>query len=98
MSERRLANLEAIFQSVVDLPPEERERVLAERCGSDDELRGTVERLLANHNRGIGDFLQAPTRPAATPTSAREVSLPFRVGHYEIVRKLGEGGMGDPDY
>ena len=40
-----------VFLASVELPPADRERYLADRCGSDHELREAVERLLAAHEQ-----------------------------------------------
>jgi serine/threonine protein kinase len=38
----------------------------------------------------------APPREIAAPSASSDPGLPFaRLGHYEIVRKIGRGGMGD---
>ena len=68
MDQATLKKAEEIFQVVVDLPAEQRAPVLADRCAGQANLREFVERLLANHEAGMGTFMRAPvfTPPPAT--------------------------------
>jgi WD40 repeat protein len=57
-----------------------------------------VGRLLARDaclhaNQGAAAFLNSPLERSLQPALA-SVALPSRIGHYRIVRLLGEGGMG----
>jgi len=54
---------------------------------ADESVRAEALRLLADHE-GAGAFLEEP--PAIPPPPPP----PQRVGHYEIIEPLGEGGMG----
>lgn len=80
----------------------EQNELLDRLCGGNVELRRRVERLLAAHN-GPDDFLDHPVVPIASEDDAD--SLAFltpspspgalgRLGHYEIRRVVGRGGMG----
>jgi hypothetical protein len=60
MNGEQLKKAQAIFEAVADLPAPQRGPILDERCGGDEELRAFVEQLLASHDQGLGDFLQAP--------------------------------------
>ena len=60
MTEQILIQAEAIFQAAVDLPAADRRGILAERCGTDQELRSLVEDLLHHHDSGMPGFLEAP--------------------------------------
>lgn len=76
-------DLEALFNEVADLELDAAERYLDSACAGKPVLRAAVERLLA-HDRALpGDFL--------LPNELRESS---KVGRYRILRRLGEGGMG----
>jgi len=87
MSGVRQKKAELIFQEVVALSPGMRSSVLAERCDGNRELRTFVEQLLASDDSGMGDFLR---RPLYQPEVER---VPLRIGRYEIVRRIGQGGM-----
>lgn len=79
-----------LFQEVCDLDPAERERRLRDLC-SEPELRDAVAAMIEADGRpstfgvtGLG------MRVLATD----EAELPARIGPFEIVALLGEGGMG----
>jgi tetratricopeptide (TPR) repeat protein len=76
---------EAIFQDLVGRPPELYADLLEARCGSRQDLRSEVERLLRASDDVMGDFMRCPVGEAAPPQ---------RVGRYWIERQIGEGGMG----
>jgi serine/threonine protein kinase len=77
----------AIFEQAADLTESARVDFLREACAGDEPLRRRVLRLLAAHDK-LGAFLDV-----APVWNAGEAD-PRSVGKYEIVRKLGEGGMG----
>jgi serine/threonine protein kinase/Tfp pilus assembly protein PilF len=89
--------VEELFESALDLPPEQRESFLAGNCGEDLELYSHVDAMLAadeNENSldsGVGDL-------GAAALLARESELDRnigrRIGNYKIVREIGRGGMG----
>lgn len=82
---------EAIFHEIAGAPPEKRGALLTERCAGDAVLRQLVERLLAHDDSGMGSFL-SPLGAADGPQD--ELPPPSRIGHYDILAKIGEGGMG----
>jgi serine/threonine protein kinase/tetratricopeptide (TPR) repeat protein len=85
--------LRQIFREVADIPPEERERILAERR-IPVEIRAEVESLLSYDSasgesltRRVSDVAQEALHWCNGPIS-REC------GAYRLVRLLGSGGMG----
>jgi WD40 repeat protein/predicted Ser/Thr protein kinase len=105
MAEDRQDRVKALFHQAADLPLGEQRALLDAACSDDPALRAQVERLLGEDARLRGDgvaaaFLDSPVvRPATEPTllappPAAVRALPPRVGHYRVVRLLGEGGMG----
>jgi tetratricopeptide (TPR) repeat protein/predicted Ser/Thr protein kinase len=80
---------------VADLDPEQRRAFLVEQCAGDAELRAAVEHLLSFDAKAQSapDFLHSPADDirAALPTLG---TVPAFIGHYRVVRCLGEGGMG----
>ncbi len=97
----------SIFRELVELPECERVAWFEARCGPDEELRITVERLLAADSRPAGPlddraalFDAHPgdrfehTEVVAGPRQDNEARLGQHVGAYRLVKLLGHGGMG----
>jgi serine/threonine protein kinase len=93
-----------ILSSALELQPFDRTAFLNRACGPDEALRAEVESLLAASEQSA--FLDRPAElpvegvdldatVTITPTTSG-TGLPSgtRIGHYEIIRKIGEGGMG----
>ncbi|CAM2069719.1 Non-specific serine/threonine protein kinase [Sulfidibacter corallicola] len=78
--------VERIFGEAGELPFEQRAAYLDEACEGDASLRAEVESLLA-----IGEAELAVFRKPLFDCSLKPGQ---RLGRYEIVRKLGQGGMG----
>jgi serine/threonine protein kinase len=81
------ARCRAIFDAVIDLPAAERARAVDIECDGDPALRAIVRRLLAA-DAAAGGFL----RPL--PDWKANDAIESQVGEYTLIRKLGEGGMG----
>lgn len=75
-----------IVGAALEMPASERRRFADEACGSDAGLRADVERLLAQESGS----LESPLAGLRTPELREGQAL----GHYRVVRKLGQGGMG----
>lgn len=78
---------------VIDLAPRERELLLEKECAGDAELRAAVEKLvkgeeLVKREESGTDILQR------VDLALQQNAPPERIGHYKIVRVVGEGGMG----
>ncbi len=90
-----------IFRRILDLPAEERRGAVEHACGSNEELRSQVERLveydqasgvfseenLDGRREQIEQILDSGESLVAGP-------MPAKIGDYKIVRRLGQGGMG----
>jgi TolB-like protein/tetratricopeptide (TPR) repeat protein len=96
--------IKAVFLEAVELSPDERDAFLARACGADTGLRSEVESLLAAHD-DERPFLDAPAVAGAAhalsaefdetqPTAAR-LQPGTRIGQYEVIERLGSGGMGE---
>jgi tetratricopeptide (TPR) repeat protein len=92
MSPRLRPEVEAVFAGAIEQPETELESFLARECGGNPMLRAEVETLLRNY-RAAGDFLE-PRAPCASEATKTGPVLPDRIGHYQIIRLVGEGGMG----
>jgi serine/threonine protein kinase len=99
----------ALFESAIDLSTSAQKALLDRECGGDINLRHQVERLLEMDRNAApralippknADALQ-PTqevgnpwlRPSNTPSDDGPVPGNL-LGHYELIRELGRGGMG----
>ena len=96
LTPERWAQVQHLFNQVVDLDEEARAARLDQACAGDPQLRREVESLLAAYAKA--DALLQPLDYIAGPlpsSVAEEVSrVGTRVGHYEVLEKLGGGGMG----
>ena len=102
MTPDRSQRVEEIFQAVVALTPEERERYLCVACNDDVTLKQDIEeRLLLHDSAATGQTsfspYSAPTGPPLWKTDQTEDIDPLigrRLGAYKIERQIGRGGMG----
>jgi len=93
---KRMKNLRAIFLKALEIEDrEQRNAYLDEACSGDNKLRTDVEALLKAHEKA-GDFLESPPVGAnVTLDSPSPIERPgTRIGHYELLELIGEGGMG----
>ena len=89
MTPERFRHIRNLFEAVVERPPDTRGTFLAEACAADADLQAEVERLLAAHRHDT-DMLPAP---AILPENPQRLEG-RRIGPYEILREIGQGGMG----
>lgn len=59
MFPERWQQIEEIFQAAIDLPENERESFISEKCGSDESLRAEVQKLVASAD-SAADFIESP--------------------------------------
>jgi serine/threonine protein kinase/formylglycine-generating enzyme required for sulfatase activity len=96
----------ALFDAVVDLPPDERRQYLDQHC-PEPPVRQMLERLLA-----ADAIVHQPSSPdpachfpppcpdgervpdTVDPPESQRAPLPSHIGRYRVVRTLGEGGFG----
>jgi len=91
MDTARWTRVRSLLERALDVDDAERAAWVAAECGGDRELRRDVEALLASDARA-GTF-----DPPDGASLARALAVPTqgaRIGPYELVRRLGEGGMG----
>ncbi|MGB8010596.1 MAG: serine/threonine-protein kinase [Terriglobales bacterium] len=88
----RWLRIEHIFYAALELQ-DGREAFLDEACGGDSELRKEVDSLLRSAGQTMG-FLHEPVLQAAQQITAEEELSGKRIGSYQLLRLLGEGGMG----
>lgn len=96
MDPDRWARAKAVFHAALDRPREEREEFVRRMCSDDSAVYAEVASLLASHRSD--DFLEVPA--AACEAEAGEIDDEIaglaggRLGPYEVMSRLGQGGMG----
>ena len=97
MTPEKYEKVAHLYHAALDLPRERRSPFLADACAADESLRLEVESLLAA-NEAAGDFILTSAMSVAARAIAREEDggmLTGRVGAYDIVSLIGQGGMGE---
>jgi serine/threonine-protein kinase len=91
----RYHQAEKMFHEVLALAPDQRAAFLDSACAADTELRAEVESLLAAYEQ-VDQYLDEPLMKAVTrllpESEAEQVQA---IGHYQILRMIGKGGMGE---
>ena len=83
-----------IFHAAVEKSGQELPAFLDTACGEDSALRGKVERLLGSHERTSGILDQAQGDAALSHEDLQDPLIGERIGPYQVVNAIGEGGMG----
>lgn len=91
LSEAQRRRVETVFGDAADLPTEQRDEYVRAECGDDAAVRAEVLALLAALNDGT---LAELNTGAMTQQAASVAGIPTRIGAFEIVRPLGDGGFG----
>src|SRR2546423_578220 len=79
--------VKAVLAAALERAPDERDHYLNQVC-VEQSMRSEVESLLAAHSQAANDFLETPDDDADVLPNG------MRLGPYEIVALLGQGGMG----
>ena len=111
MNENRWQQIEDLYHQALRRRPDERERFLSEACVGDDALRSEVLSLISYDDRAENFLKRPPMEVAATKLAQDlptvEVSGPAATSfsselipggmlrHFRILRKIGQGGMGE---
>jgi tetratricopeptide (TPR) repeat protein len=87
----RFLQIEAVFSEALEVPQEQRDDLLAARCGGDQAMIEEVRSLL---NACEAEELRAASEKREQGGSQQDRMKRQRIGPYEIDRLLGRGGMG----
>ena len=86
----------ALFHSALELPAQERASYLRQQTDVDEEIYGEVESLLAAQPQAEGFLSESPADPRQVTEQRPPMLLPgTRVDHFEILTRVGAGGMGE---
>ena len=84
--------VQELFHSAADLPPNERDRFLEQACVGDPALLENVRSMIEEDARSASmldrEVAQVARRVLDEPLDQ------LQIGHYHLLRVLGEGGMG----
>lgn len=90
MTPERWQQVDRLLEQALEIEPHGRGAFLDEACQGDGTLRQEVESLLSAHGKAEGFTEAGPMRTPAKRMGAEGRQL----GHYQILSRLGEGGMG----
>jgi serine/threonine protein kinase len=88
MTPERWQKIQEVFAGVLEQKPAERASYLNKVC-TDTSVRLQVERMVAAHEQGDSGFLEPPA-----VGSDDVLKSGTKLGPYEILSRLGAGGMG----
>lgn len=96
----RRRQVESICDVALSRSGEARTAYVRAVCGDDHQLRREVESLLANANEAEGllaepmGAMAARIMDASAPAAAMTLHPGSRIGPYEVLSRVGSGGMG----
>ena len=97
MNSQRWSQIEEIFHTALKCEITERQAYITRACGGDTQLQQEVESLIASYDRP-GEFLESVQLSAGLTLFAAlrsELQAGEIIGPYTILRRIGQGGMGD---
>ncbi len=97
MNSERWQKVKGLFDAVVELAPQERKQLLDNACNGNAQLRRDVENLLVSFEETESFMEQPAAAEVASVIIKKDSQLEAgkSLGHYEIIRQIGAGGMGE---
>src|SRR5215813_10465163 len=96
MNPHRWQQAKQVFNEALAQAPAEQTAFISRACADDLDLQHEVESLLRAHNRADG-FIETPVVDDVfrlVDIDQQEIPGGRRIGQYQVIRKLGDGGMG----
>jgi len=97
MKADRWKQINDLFQSATECPPDERAAFLDQACHGDKGLRREVESLLTSYERAE-NFIESPAFEVAPELLTNDKAgalVGALIGHYRVESLIGIGGMGE---
>jgi serine/threonine protein kinase/Tol biopolymer transport system component len=98
MAHENWQQVKEIFAEALRQTPEARSEFLDSACRDDKKLRREIESLLSSFD-SAESFMESPAVGGYANdkvlTESRKFDKGQILGHYEIIRQIGKGGMGD---
>jgi eukaryotic-like serine/threonine-protein kinase len=95
MTPERWQQIKALLKSALERDPLERTAFLDEACAGDTGLRAEVEALIESHAKAA-TFIESPAYELMAGSLSESHLVPgHAIGPYQIINRLGAGGMGD---
>jgi serine/threonine protein kinase/Tol biopolymer transport system component len=97
MADESWHKVREIFDAALRREPAARRQFVSQACDGDAGLLAEVESLLSSFDE-VGDFMEKPAIYGVADevlADSRKLREGQRLGHYEIIRPLGAGGMGE---
>jgi len=97
MTDKNLSEIENVFHAALDLPASEREAYLAQVCAGDEPLYAEVRSLISEVETN-SSFMDQPALNLGFQVlsqAAEEAMIGKVLGPYQVLSKLGKGGMGE---
>src|SRR5260370_21545620 len=96
MTPEQWHRVKEVFEAALARAPEGRSAFLGQSCGGGDLLCSEVKSLLSSYEQE-NSFMETPAAALAAQSLVKEESAALvgqQLGHYQIVREIGRGGMG----
>jgi serine/threonine protein kinase len=96
MTPEQWHRVKEVFEAALGHAPEERSAFVGQACGGDDLLCSEVKSLLSSYEQEKS-FMETPAAALAAQSLVKEESAALvgqQLGHYQVVREIGRGGMG----
>src|SRR3954451_3251636 len=101
MDSEQWKQIDKLLHAALQHAPEERDAFLRQACAGDEGLEREARSLLTLEQEA-GGFLETPAIEVAARVVGQDLSITSiplsagdKVGHYEVVSLLGQGGMGE---